>query len=251
MKLEEARVFWGKASDFPPDKESVYPDHAAAHEFDEQAKGKVLEYGCGGGSDTVSLLRRGAQVTFVDISPRNMETTRERLRRDFNDYNAAGVLVKRHFGFTLEQSEDLPFDDCLFDSINCHGVLHHIPEETMHKVIDSMFRVLRPGGCLYAMLYTEHLRQVCDRSIQTMMRDSGYTEEQALSMNTDGGGIARWYTEETGRALFEQHGFEFVKANTYNNGDFRTFIVRRPSVVCGTFDEELLSTLEQNVNDDE
>jgi len=234
MNIDKARSFWKVARDFPPEKETVYPAHAKAHHFDEQAKGRVLEYGCGGGSDTISLLRRGAEVFFVDIVSENVATTRERVTqwcRDQKGVAPEGRAVAA--GCILERSEDLPFEEACFDSVNCHGVLHHIPVTTMFDVIQEMLRVLKPGGHLYAMLYTEHLWKKCWPTMEGLINQRRWADDRAFGYMTDGGNdsdwcIARSYTEAEGRELFEELGFEFVEATEYNDADFRTFVLRKP-----------------------
>jgi 2-polyprenyl-3-methyl-5-hydroxy-6-metoxy-1,4-benzoquinol methylase len=237
MSIEETRTFWSCASKFPADKEAVYPQHAIAHEFDEQARkgqrtillpdgarvnpfydepARVLEYGCGGGSDTRSLLRRGAAVTFADVTPENVNVT---LQSVVGQGRNATALY-------LETSQVIGVADGYFDSINCHGVLHHIPEPTMHEVIAEFYRVLKPGGHLYAMLYTEHLFSRLQMSVEHLVA-RGWSYDRAFSHFTDGGGIARSYSLGGGRELFEHHGFTFVSAIEYNERDFRTFKVRK------------------------
>jgi SAM-dependent methyltransferase len=225
MDLEEARKFWAVAQKFPADKEAVYPGHAEAHGFDTCLGKHVLEYGCGGGSDTCSMLRRGARVFFVDIVPGNVAVTRKRChemaaqhRTHLHEFDLLGAV--------LERSDSIPLHDNAVDRVSCHGVLHHIPEETMHRVIDEFHRVLRPGGEVFAMLYTEKLFERCKPTIDSL-HAQGWAIDRAFSYMTDGGGIARAYTLEAGCELFEQHGFDFVSAAEYNNGDFRTFRVKR------------------------
>ena len=221
MDLEEARKFWTVAQKFPPDKESVYPGHAEAHGFDTCLGKHVLEYGCGGGSDTCSMLRRGASVFFVDIVPGNVGLTRARAS------NTGGIMIGNAVGAVLEQSDSIPLHACAVDRVSCHGVLHHIEETVMHRVIDDFHRVLRPDGEVFAMLYTEKLFAKCEPQVRALMQQQGWSQDRAFSYCTDGGGIARYYTEQTGRELFEQHSFEFILAVEYNDGDFRTFRVKR------------------------
>lgn len=233
MDTEHARQFWQVAQTFPPEKETVYPTHAKAHGFDEQKGKSVLEYGCGGGSDTISLLRRGANVFFVDIVPGNVALTRKRVDEWRRAHGSATFPDCNPLGYVLEHSDVLPFREFHFDTISCHGVLHHIEETLMHKVIDEQFRVLKSGGELFAMLYTEILyAKVADR-IEELHKARGWTRDRAFGHFTDGGNdkhwcIARAYTFDEGRKLFEQHGFEFVSSVEYNDRDFRTFRMRKP-----------------------
>jgi SAM-dependent methyltransferase len=243
MDIENARQFWQVAQKFPPEKETVYPAHAAAHGFDEQAGKRVLEYGCGGGSDTISLLRRGANVFFVDIVPGNVQLTQRRVDEFFRGVERTGAVAHaaarahsseppRGLGCVLESSDILPFEEACFDTITCHGVLHHIEETLMHRVIDEMRRVLKPGGRLYVMLYTELLLNRCLPTMKGFMQQQGWSLDRAFGYMTDGGSdkhwcIARAYTEEEGRALFEAHGFAFISAVEYNERDFRAYRLER------------------------
>jgi SAM-dependent methyltransferase len=55
----------------------------------------------------------------------------------------------------IEQANvlDLPFANDSFDIVYSHGVLHHIPE--VKKAQAEIARVLKPFGCLIAMLYAK------------------------------------------------------------------------------------------------
>jgi len=55
--------------------------------------------------------------------------------------------------FIHHDAEDLPFPDASFDLVYSNGVLHHTPNT--HKVVDEIFRILRPGGRVIAMFYAE------------------------------------------------------------------------------------------------
>ena len=104
----------------------------------------------------------------------------------------------------------------------------------MHDVIKQMFRVLKPGGRLYAMLYTEHLWAKCWPTMEKLIMKHDWADDRAFGYMTDGGNdqdwcIARAYTELQGISLFCSHGFEFVSATEYNDADFRTFVMARPA----------------------
>ena len=48
-------------------------------EFERWRGKKVLEIGCGIGTDTTSFARHGATVTAVDLSPQSLELARKRV----------------------------------------------------------------------------------------------------------------------------------------------------------------------------
>ena len=220
IPLERVRACWVRASSFPGDKEAVYPEHAAAHGFDAYEPTDVLEYGCGGGSDTLSLLRRKHRVWYADITPANVTATQERVIAAGHSKSATGLV--------LQESADIPVIDGRFGLVTCHGVLHHIPEPM--PVLREFFRVLRPGGHLYVMLYTEQLwARLLGQTMALVGR--GLTREEAFGWGTDGEGCpyAVHYTHASGRKLLTDAGFQVEpEAALYNREDFRTFHAIRP-----------------------
>jgi len=107
----------------------------------DQFKGKrLLEVGCGMGTDLLQFARGGAQVTGVDLTPRSVETSRHHLK-----------LYGQNGEFALSDAENLPFADESFDVAYSNGVLHHTPDTA--KAVGEIHRVLRPGGLARVMLY--------------------------------------------------------------------------------------------------
>lgn len=90
---------------------------------------EVLDAMCGSGETTEYLLRRGARVTGLDISEKQICLFQER----FPDCRA-------HCGSIL--STDFPSD--AFDCIVAVGGLHHIDNTSL--AINEVYRVLKPGG---------------------------------------------------------------------------------------------------------
>lgn len=218
VTIDKTRDAWRCASAFSADKESVYPEHAAAHEFNEHSGKDVLEYGCGGGSDAMSYLRRSNRVTFADVVPFNVNTAKSRII-------SAGLGMDAH-PLVLGNSAPIPLLDESFDVINSHGVLHHIESpELRDAVMQEFFRLLRPGGMVYVMLYSEHLRERLDARVVQLVTWRGLSEAEAFCWLTDEEGCpyARPYTDQEGRAYLETAGFRVVKSTLYNRNDFRTF----------------------------
>lgn len=225
-EFEVSRQFWERARDFPPNKESphVYGRaHTTAQDFDYHAGLRVLEYGCGGGADAMSYLRRRCDVTYCDIVPANVVRTTERIEIEAT----REPQLPRGHPVVLPASAPLPFPDGVFDLVNAHGVLHHIWDPA--PVVAEFFRVLRPDGWVYAMLYTDNLFERCRSHVESLM-GTGLTCEQAFGAVTDGSGCpyARPYTKPQGHALLESAGFFVDKAFVYNDGDFCTYRGRKP-----------------------
>jgi SAM-dependent methyltransferase len=240
-----ARKFWKIAAGFPPNKEEVYADHATAQDFalwGERARDDnappltALEYGCGGGSDTISYLTRGLRVVAVDINPSNVATTATRVR----DHARGLEFVERHAVWLLEYSDKIQpvggltgeVDTGLrppFDVASSHGVLHHIPQPLVGKVVAEIYRVLRPGGWFYAMLYTPELRNNHADAIETLTKRHGITAEEAFGWCTDGEGCpwAEAYSHREAELLFEEAGFEMRSSFEYSDGFFCTYRMKK------------------------
>jgi ubiquinone/menaquinone biosynthesis C-methylase UbiE len=108
--------------------------------FNEFAGQRLLEVGCGMGTDLLQFARGGARVTAVDLTPRSIEIS----RRHLSLYGASGE-------FALADCETLPFADESFDVAYSNGVLHHTPDTA--GAVREIHRVLRPGGQARVMLY--------------------------------------------------------------------------------------------------
>lgn len=209
---------WALAAGFPPDKERVYPQHARVQEFDDHVSVKVLEYGCGGGSDAMSYMRRGCEVWYADIVESNVSAATERMRtRGLSGHSVV-----------LSASSPLPFESESFDVVNAHGVLHHVEEPA--PVVSEFFRVLRSRGLLYVMLYTEYLWARCQGAMaDRLVRRLARTSFEAFCQMTDyGAPYARAYTEGEGARLLQDAGLVVERSSVWNGGDFRTFRARRP-----------------------
>lgn len=111
--------------------------------FNEHAGEKLLEVGCGMGTDLLQFARGGAICTGVDLTPRSIEISRHR----FELYDVPGT-------FLIADGERLPFRDNCFDIVYSNGVLHHTPDTGL--AVQEIHRVLRPGGIAKVMLYYRH-----------------------------------------------------------------------------------------------
>jgi SAM-dependent methyltransferase len=214
LPTDRERHHWQVAQGFPADKELVYPQHAQAHEFDLHCGAHVLEYGCGGGADTISWMKRGNRVTFVDIVAGNVDLTRARTTA----FTVGGGNPSR--GVALEHSDQVP--DGPYDVVSSTGVLHHIRDPL--PVVKEFRRVVAPNGVLYAMLYTEVLWERSLATIRGLVSVHRFSEEEAFCYVTDyPGPYARAYTAEEGTSLLADGGFDVVSTYDWNDAMFRTF----------------------------
>ena len=107
----------------------------------EKTRGlRVLEIGCGCGSEAERFARAGARYTGIDLTDMAIRLSRKRFQ-----------LARLKGTFLQGDAEDLPFPDDSFEVVYSHGVLHHTPDTAAS--IREVYRVLVPGGRTVVMLY--------------------------------------------------------------------------------------------------
>ena len=112
----------------------------AAADFASTRGLKVLEIGCGVGTDGLQFARAGATYTGIDLTEAAVELARK-------NFESAGMPGK----FCVSDAENLDFADESFDIAYSHGVLHHTPD--IEAAVREVHRVLKPGGRAIVMLY--------------------------------------------------------------------------------------------------
>lgn len=111
--------------------------------FERFAGRQVLEIGVGLGTDHLHLVRAGADVTGIDLTPRCVDLTKKRLELE-------GWMPK----ISVMDAEALQFPDNSFDAVYSFGVLHHTADPV--RAFREVRRVLRPGGEFVGALYNKH-----------------------------------------------------------------------------------------------
>ena len=215
------------------------------------AKGlRVLELGCGLGTDGAQFALAGADYTGIDLT----EAAIELAKRRFELFRLPGT-------FRTADAENLDFADESFDLVYSHGVLHHTPDTA--AAVQEIHRVLRPGGRAVVMLYhrnsynyrinisllrragvrllkwdtgvkfvhllTAEPEQSLREHARRLKAERSYlSSEEFLSRNTDGAGnpLARVYSRSDARRLFRD--FSGVELRTY-------FLNKRWLPVIGSF----------------
>jgi SAM-dependent methyltransferase len=199
---------------------------------------RVLEIGCGMGTDGAQFAQAGAHYTGVDLTEAAIELARKR-------FELSGLEGE----FRVADAENLAFADNSFDRVYSHGVLHHTPDTA--RAVAEIQRVLKPGGRATVMLYHRGsynyrvgirvLRRAGARLLKSeggirivhrltgeppeSLREhagllkagsNGYlAADEFLSQSTDGAGnpLARVYSRREARELFKD--FQKVELRAY------------------------------------
>lgn len=96
---------------------------------------KLLDVGCGSGVFLLKLKSFVKSVSGVDFSKEMIDIAKESIR-DGNFY--------------VSTSDNLPFDDNLFDRVLCYSVFHYFPNKKCARdTIMELTRVCSSGGYIY------------------------------------------------------------------------------------------------------
>jgi len=150
---------------------------------------RVLEVGCGIGTDTINFARAGALVTAVDLSDESLKVAKQRAKI-FN--------LEDRITFYQANAEELtsqvPIES--YDLVYSFGVIHHTPNPG--NAIAQIKEYMNPLSELRLMLYAEN-------SWKNIMIEAKYDQPEAQN----GCPIAFTYTEEEVRSLLD--GFNILE----------------------------------------
>ncbi|MFC0271935.1 class I SAM-dependent methyltransferase [Metabacillus herbersteinensis] len=114
-------------------------------EFDKWRGKKVLEIGCGIGTDTINFARAGAKVTAVDLSENSLELARKRA-------DVFGYDVNFYHANAEELSKSVPIEE--YDLVYSFGVIHHTPQPD--KAIAEIRKYMGKDSQFKIMVYNRN-----------------------------------------------------------------------------------------------
>jgi 2-polyprenyl-3-methyl-5-hydroxy-6-metoxy-1,4-benzoquinol methylase len=169
-------------------------------EFERWRGKRVLEIGCGIGTDTVNFARHGATVTSVDLSDKSLELARQRVKLyGFEEQ------VKFYAGNAEELSKVVPAEP--YDLIYSFGVIHHTPQP--ERVLEELRQYARPGTTVKVMVYHRRSYKVA-WIVLTEGRGRFWALDDLVAKNSEaqtGCPVTYTYSRSEGHALLERHGF--------------------------------------------
>jgi SAM-dependent methyltransferase len=141
-------------------------------------EGRLLDCGCGDGSDTINFAQvvQAAQVEAIELDPDNIVAAK-----------ALGIHIH-----ASDLNKPFPVDSNYFDGIVANQVIEHL--HNTDRFMTELFRVLKPGG--WAIICTENLASW--HNIGALML--GYTPFSMTNMSG--------HTASVGNPLAFHHGGE-------------------------------------------
>lgn len=252
-KIDDVRIFWNNhpcGSDYSLAQDrKKYFEEIESHrytkirsikeiaDFDKYKGKKVLEVGCGVGTDGKQFVKYGAIYFGINLD----EASTNYAKENFALMGIKGEICQM-------DAEKMKFADMTFDHIYSLGVLHHSPNT--EEIAREMFRVIKPGGTISVMIYNktsinyylnimflrklfrlalypksapnffskimgyeiEKNREILEKHRQIMLGEK-MTKEMWISKNTDGPDcpLSKVYNKTQATKLFEQAGFVDIK----------------------------------------
>lgn len=143
---------------------------------------KILDLGSGPGRDALLLKNLGLEITCVDLSQEMIKRT-----------------TKLGFKSIKKDIRKLNFPNQSFDGVWAFTSLLHISKPEAKKVIESIYKILKPNGMfLIGMIEGSFSGDVVR---ETMPNEKRYF---------------RFYSDDELRTMVESNGFKFVFQNKYS-----------------------------------
>lgn len=150
-------------------------------EFKKWKDKRVLEIGCGIGTDSINFVRNGALLSCVELSEESLNICKKR-------FEVFGFQARFYLGNCEELTTFLPEEK--YDLVYSFGVLHHTPN--IHKAISEIKKYMHKDSVLKIMLYAKI-------SWKSIMIDAGFEQPEAQT----GCPIANTYTHDEIRLILK------------------------------------------------
>ena len=213
----------------------VEPHIPGFADFDNWAGRRVLEIGCGLGTDTVNFARAGAQVTAVELSDESAALARKRL-----EVYGLSDRATIHVG----NAEELPsiLAAQTFDLVYSFGVIHHSPHP--RRIVEHLRTYMTPQSQLRLMVYARVSYKLFAIMREENTWDMSRIDELVArrSEAQTGCPVTYTYSEETVRQLLDDFDIDEVrKAHifTWEIDSYKRYEYRKAAEWANVSDAEL------------
>jgi 2-polyprenyl-3-methyl-5-hydroxy-6-metoxy-1,4-benzoquinol methylase len=172
-------------------------------EFERWNGRKVLEIGCGIGTDTISFARAGARVTVAELSDESLAVAKQRAA-----VFGLSDRVAFHNGNAEKLSSFVPVEP--HDLVYSFGVIHHSPHP--EEILSEATKYLKAGGTIKLMVYNRWSWKV----LWIILREGKgrvWRWRQLVAEHSEaqfGSPVTYTYTPQELTAMLERHGFRDV-----------------------------------------
>jgi SAM-dependent methyltransferase len=197
---------------------------------------KVLEIGCGIGTDTISFARNGAQVSVIELSDESLKVAKQR---------AEVFGLSDRIRFTSGNAERLPelIPPQHFDLVYSFGVIHHSPHpETIVEHVRRHY--MGPQSEFRMMVYAKACYKLFWIMKEENIWDMGRADE-LIAKNSEaqtGCPVTYSYTHDGARKLLK--GFDILDMHkshifTWDIPTYKRYEFKKDDAWAGVSDEQL------------
>jgi SAM-dependent methyltransferase len=196
--------------------------HIPAFAAFERWRGKrVLEIGCGLGTDTINFARAGASITAIDLSERSLDLARTRAE-------VFGVADRIRFLQADGERLSSVVEPAPYDLVYSFGVIHHSPHpDRILREIRAHF--VHADSVLKLMVYHRRSWKVADIVLREA-HGRWWALDDAVARHSEaqtGCPVTYTYTRRGGARLLEAAGFRLLDASVDHIFPYRVPEYRR------------------------
>jgi len=179
----------------------VEPHIPVFAEFPRWRGKRVLEIGCGIGTDTINFARHGALVTAVELSEKSLEIAKKRA-----EVYGLQDRIRFFWGDAEDLTQFVPVEP--YDLIYSFGVIHHTPRP--ERAVNQMRYYAQPGTTVKIMVYYRYSWKVL-WILLTYGKGQFWRLAELIAQHSEaqtGCPVTYTYTRREARQLLESAGFK-------------------------------------------